>query len=664
MREEMTPGTPARARLWRPELAWLPVVLVVVLLIYLIGLDNALVFDDGYLTDGLFRDYGVVFAVRPRMLSYGSFIWLQSLWGEGWWKQRLVNLAIHVGVVLAMWALYREILRAIAAPAPAAGEEAQAPYDRSLALGIAVGFFALNPVAVYAVAYLVQRSILLATFFVVLGLWFFARAIARRKWPLYLAALACYVLAVASKEHAILAPIAALPVYVVVGRPRPRQLLAAVAAGVLLVALAAGLLAYRYGSILGKPFDEYSHVYLAQLAALDPGAARHAFALSIMNEAWLFFRYGVEWVLPWSGWMSIDLRPPFPLSWTTFPQILGPLAYVATLAGGAWLVLRYRDLRALIGLSLLMPAVLFATEFTTVWVQDPFVLYRSYLWAIGVPGLVFVAVHGPSPRALIGVGLVVGGLLTWQAMDRVLSLTSPESAWTDAIHKLPNDPRSVGRWFPFLNRGTAYVDTNDFTLALRDFEASSALGDLGMGAFNTGSVLSAQGKQREALAAFDRAEREGYTLYNLPFQRGLALAALHRPQEALDQFLAARKLNPPSPTLELLLLNTGRTAIQLNRRDEAVDALQYLVVIEPRNHEASYLLGMAYIMKGDARSAWQVLNKLIAEDPNGRAYYARALANYSLKRKAEALSDIDNAIRIGPDNANLRAWRDKILAMP
>src|SRR4029077_17489434 len=105
------------------------------------------------------------------LLSYGSFVWVQTLLGEGWWKQRLVKLAIHIGVVFVLWGFYREILRRIAPPEPAEGSAAApAALERSWALPIAIGFFALNPVSVYAVGYLVQRSILLATFFVALGL--------------------------------------------------------------------------------------------------------------------------------------------------------------------------------------------------------------------------------------------------------------------------------------------------------------------------------------------------------------------------------------------------------------------------------------------------------------------------------------------------------------
>jgi tetratricopeptide (TPR) repeat protein len=644
------------------DLAWVAPVIAGLLVVYLPGLGNALVFDDSFLTEGLFAEYGSVWPLRVRELSYGSFVWLHALFGDGWWKQRLVNLAIHAAVALALWALYREILPRVAlddSPSPSGSRSL-----RSAALGFAVGFFALNPVAVYAVAYLIQRSILLATLFVVLALWLFARGLSRGRPWLFAPTLACYALAVASKEHAVLAPLAALPLYILLARPRARRLLGVSLAGLVLIGLAAALLFQRYGNILGKPFDEYSRVYLDQLGRLDPGAPSHAYALSILNEAWLFFRYGFVWFVPYAGWMSIDLRPAFPLSWATFPQALGIVGYVALLAGGFAAVIRYRDWRALAGLSVLLPALLFGTEFATVWVQDPFVLYRSYLWAIGVPGLVFLVVYGLSPRAILALGMAVGSLLAWQGLDRVVSLDGPIEAWSDAIAKLPDDPRAVGRWFPYLNRGSAYVDRDEFDLALRDFEVSSRLGDLGMGEFNRGAILSARGRHAEALAAFDASERQGYSMYNLPFQRGLALAATGRPAEALAQFEATRAMDPPSPTRELVLLQIGRIALQVGRPGEAVEALEALARIAPGNREARYLLGMAYVMKGAPGSALPVLDRLLMEQPSALGFYARAVANYRLGRKAAALSDIQNAIRLSPRDANLQQWREKILAMP
>jgi tetratricopeptide (TPR) repeat protein len=652
-------------RLLRRELAWALPVALLVLAVYLPALGNLPIFDDSLLTEGdLLSSYGSLFQAKPRLVSYGSFTWVNALLGAGWWKQRLVTLLLHLGVVAALWGFYRELLRHIEVSPSEARDGAAGSYADSPALGLAIGFFALNPVAVYAVAYLIQRSIVMATLFTVLALWSFAAALARRQPMLYAAAVACYVLAVLSKEHAIFAPLAALPLYILVARPT-RSRLAGVASGMLvLLSAAAFFLWRRYGDILAAPFDEYSRVYLGQLAQLSPEASRHAFGLSVMNEAWLFFEYGVRWFLPASGWLSISLRPPFPTSWTSFPQLLGPLAYLGVFLGALFLLLRYRDWRALVGVSLLLPLVLFPTEFATVWVQDPFVLYRSYLWAIGMPGIVFCLLHGAPGKVLAGVGIAIGALFAWQAVDRVFSLETPESAWSDAIEKLPRDPRAVGRWFPYLNRGAYYVEHNDFTAALHDFDASAALGDLGMGDFNRGAVLYAQGKPKEALEAFDRAERAGYDLYNLPFQRGLALASTGAVREAYEQYLKAWYKDPPSPTREALLMNMGRASLQLGHPENALPALRALRELQPRSKEGRFLLGLALVAHNEPAEAKPLFDELIAEDHSGPAYYGRAMANYSLKKKADAVADIDRAVAADPRNPNLLAWQARIRAMP
>ena len=70
-------------RVSRTELTWLALLAAALMAIYLPGLGNALVFDDGYLADGeLFAEYASAFQLRARMLSYGSFVWLQAIVGE------------------------------------------------------------------------------------------------------------------------------------------------------------------------------------------------------------------------------------------------------------------------------------------------------------------------------------------------------------------------------------------------------------------------------------------------------------------------------------------------------------------------------------------------------------------------------------------------------
>ncbi|MDP1645730.1 MAG: tetratricopeptide repeat protein [Thiobacillus sp.] len=642
--------------------AWLALVLLALLAIYLPGLGNSLIFDDNALTDGrIFGAYGSLSQWQPRALSYGSFVWVQAVFGDGWPVQRVFNLLIHIGVMLALWAFYREILKSIA---PSDDEPSGVAYHQSPALGLAVGFFALNPVAVYAVAYLIQRSILTATLFVVLGLWLFARGLQRGSGLSFLAALACYVLAVMSKEHAIMAPLAALPVYIVVARPSLRRLALIGGTGAVLVGVVAALLALRYGEIIGKPFDEFSKIYLAQLSALGPDVERNAYPLSILNQTWLFFKYGLHWLVPYAGWMSIDMRPPFPVSLTMFPQVLGVVGYLAVLAGGFFLIVRYRDWRALLGISVLLPALLFVTEFATVWVQDPFVLYRGYLWAIGAPGLVFFLFHGVSGRLLWPIGLVLAAMFVWQALDRVHSLSSPERVWSDAIAKLPDDPRAVGRWFSYLNRGDVYLDQGRWKEAFEDFRVSSTLGDKGMGMFNMGSLLFTAARYSESLDAYEKARQLGYDFPGLRYQRGAALHALGRLAEAHREFELALTETPVLPRREDVLALKGRVALEMGQVENAMADLEAALKLDPRHKKARADLGMALVVQRDYTRAHAMFSRLIEEAPDGPAYYGRALANHGLRNKAEALADIENAIRLTPDSPMLTEWRSRIRAMP
>ena len=148
-----------------------------VLGIYLPGLRNELLFDDLRLSDGtIFGEYGSLLQFKQRLLSYGSFVWLQSLFGEGWWKQRIFNVALHLGTVAAIYALLKALLEHAKFPKEFE-EQAHFGASRTAALQVGVALFALNPVAVYAVGYLVQRSIVMATLFAVLACWLFVRGL-------------------------------------------------------------------------------------------------------------------------------------------------------------------------------------------------------------------------------------------------------------------------------------------------------------------------------------------------------------------------------------------------------------------------------------------------------------------------------------------------------
>jgi tetratricopeptide (TPR) repeat protein len=255
-------------------------------------------------------------------------------------------------------------------------------------------------------------------------------------------------------------------------------------------------------------------------------------------------------------------------------------------------------------------------------------------------------------------------LFIWQALDRVHSLSSPIRVWSDAIAKLPDDPRAVGRWFPYLNRGDKQLDQGNLRGAFEDFRISSTLGDKGMGMFNMGSLLLEAGRHAEALQAYDKAQQLGYDFPGLRYQRGIALHVLGRRAEAHREFELALTETPVLPRREEVLALKGRVALEMGRVDDAMADLEAALKLDPRHKKARTDLGMALVIQRDYARARTMFSQLIEESPDGPAYYGRALANHGLNKKTEALADIENAIRLTPDNPMLAEWRNRIKAMP
>lgn len=632
--------------------------------LYAFGIDNQLVFDDARLMDGtVFGQYGSPWQFKARLLSYGSFVWVHGILGDGWWKQRIVNMGLHVATALALYALVLELLQRTQWDRSGADDP---HFSNSLrtATGLGVALWAFNPVAVYTVAYLIQRSILMATLLVVIACWSYVRGLVsgQRRW--HLLAIACYMLAVAAKEHAVTAILLALPLFIFVRRPSLRRALPVALASGLVLAVMAAVLYSRYGSIVGSVFDETSLAFATQLEQLQPGIRRQIYPLSIINQSSLFFRYGLLWVLPYVEWMSIDIRPTFPLTLWSW-QMLGALAWVSTVALSAWLVIRRSDALGLAGLCLLMPALLFMTEFTTVWLQDSFVLYRSYLWSIPIPALIALPLVGLSRKTYLAVCLLLVGLFAGLSFERIGSLQSPTSAWADASAKIDRQApaNAVGRWRPLLNLAAEFQEQGNYGEALRLFSQAEALGEpLGTARFNMGVSLQQLKKHDQALDNFTQAEGKGFREAALYYQRGESQYALARFREAFDSFTQALQ-HPQAPEAEQFTrLRQAEAAVASQNFDAAIASYQTLIKQAPERQRYQVGLSMAYVGKQDYAAAMNILNPAIARHPTGPAYYARALTFHQLGNPSASMEDLDQALREEPNNPLYRKLQRQLTA--
>ena len=650
-------------------------VLAAVLAIYLPGWNHELLFDDLRLTDGaIFGNYGSLLTFKQRMLSYGSFIWVDLLAGPGWWKQRLVNVGLHLATVAALYALVRDLLERTRFPEDF---ESQPHFgmSRQAAVQVGVALFAVNPMAVYAVAYLVQRSIVMATLFSVLACWCFVRGLSGRGVAWYGLALLSYVAAVLSKEHAVMVAAMAVPLYIHVRRPSWKTVATIAGASTALIAVAAVVFFGIYGDLIGKLFDQRSLDFAQQLERLSPGITQRMYPLSILNEAALFFAYGFLWFAPNVMWMSVDMRPAFPLSYMAFPQVLGVVGYVGLWIAALWAVLRRRGALSLAGVALMFPLLLYATEFATVWVQDPFVLYRSYLWAVAVPVLVAIVLTGFQPKTIYVIGCAIGLVFTVLAFERVQSLRDDHTAWGDAAEKidLKAPASAVGRWRPFLNLGAYHLDRGSLGEAQRSFATAEALGSLhGSARFNQGVALQQQKKHAQALTTFAEAEKQGFSGQSLHYHRGESAFALGQFALAFDSFSqgltsAAEGLTGKEMDRmrEAMRMRRAEAAIGAGRYDDAIGDFNALLKASPQNRRLALGLGMALVGKGDTQAAIAQFDQIIASTPNAAAaYYGRAMAHNTAKRRDDSLKDLDRAIALDPRNAQYQQVRAQLAGPP
>ena len=628
--------------------------LLAVGVIYGVGLQYGLVFDDNRFGDGtIFGRYGSLAQLKVRMLSFGSFVWVQSLFGENFVVQRVVNVLLHLAVCGVLWLLTTELFKHVHFGEEALAEPGFAS-NRQIAIFAAVALFAVHPIGVYAVSYLIQRSMVMMTLFAALACWSYIKALsgAGVKWGVL--AVLCMVLALMSKEHAVVLPALALPLYIFVKRPHWKTVLAIVVGIAVLMGVFTAALWQHVGAFVGAvATDDNSWAYVHQLEALYPGITKSIFPLSLMNQAALFFHYGFLWLVPNVQWMAIDLRPAFPLAFTSWPHWLGALGYIALVLGSFYLLLRKRDAWSLVGLALLCTAILFSTEFVTAWLQDPFVLYRSYIWAMFLPALLALGLLLFPRKAMLAIACILGLVFTVLAVERNLSLKNAYTAWSDAVQKVDTQApfNAFGRWRPFINRGAYLLDNMSYEQALQDFEKAVALQEpLGSAQFNRGMALEMLKRYPEALQAYLAAEKQGFKNAALAYHQAISYKQTQQLEQAYQSYAKALSLNPDAALLPVIQLEQAEVAIPTGHYDTAIANYRELLKATPENPRLEVGLGIAMIGKKDFAGAMQIFDASLARRPNPPAFYGKALVYREQGDIGKAAENMQRASEMDPAN--------------
>jgi hypothetical protein len=502
-------------------------------LVYLPFLGTNFFFDDIYFIAVAAKYYATAwFHFDLRWFPYASLGWSVTVFSDVVPHFfHLGNALIHWGSAVLLYVLIKRITESALPEAP----------STTIARGalLAALVFAVHPVAVYAVGYVVQRSILMATFFGLLMFWAYLRAATsgQRRW-LVLSVIA-YFVACFSKEHSALLPaaLAALAILLRGQNSLDRRMLWLVWTAYLSVFI---LVVLRAKGVFGSPYEAMAAQLFEQQGIVAGSPMLHL--LSAMTQAGLFFKYLFLWLLPNPAWMSVDMREQFVPAWTAWQGWLGVVGYLAYGAVALRWLLRGGS-KGLLGFALLYPWLLFPIEFTAIRVQEPFVLYRSYLWMPGVLLMLpLLLLRFPARKTLLAMlaTLLVLIPLSW---NRLWVFDDTFRMWDDAARLLQNE-RVAGADRIYFNRGQAELAAQKWQEAALDFERAAAISpQLEPIRFNLGVAYANLGRYEEALAEFDSAIAIDASDSRVYYAKGMTLRGMGRIEEAKQQMKKSCELD-------------------------------------------------------------------------------------------------------------------------
>lgn len=546
---------------------------------------HPLVFDDYHLSEYALKTY---YARVPswfglRWFSDASFAWIYALSGKAMIWQRLANVLLHAATGAVLFGFLSRLFGAVL----------EDPRSRWLAF-FAAALFVLHPVAVYGVAYLMQRSIVLATLFSLLSLWCVLEWLLRGSPRWCIAAVAAYYLAVFSKEHAVMVPAVAVALAALV-RGASLELARRAAWPLALFAAIGVIVVLSSRGVLGRAYEPFASDVVASLGETRGGFdASLAWPLSVLNQATLYFRYLFTWLLPWPGWMSIDVRTAFPKTLFEWPYMVGFAAWLAYPIAAVWLLFK-RGAAGLFGFGLLYPWLLAFPEVTTVRAQEPFVLYRSYLWMSGLPAILPMIAGKLAPRWRVAVLAAACLLLVIPARGRLDSFSSPLKLWDDAISKnttlsAPYVERA------YVARGLLHLDARRLEPARADFERAVELNPRSPEAHLGRGVLRLRsGALNEALDDLDLAIALDPRYASAYDKRCVVKVGLGSPAKALADCEEAIALSPRNHEA---WINTGVVYRALGRTADAAASYERALELAPANASAHYNYGVLLLESG------------------------------------------------------------------
>jgi protein O-mannosyl-transferase len=513
-------------------------------------------------------------------LTYSTFRIEHALWGLNTTGYHWINLLLHVGNALLIWA----VLARLKVPGS----------------WLAAAIFALHPVQVESVAWITERKNVLMGFFFLLTLvaWIaFVDERTRRRWLVYCLALVCYVLALSAKATACTLPAALFLILWLQKRSITMRRLIQIVPFVVL-GIGMGLLTIWW--------ERYHQ-----------GTNRGLFTFLGPTERILVASRAVWFYLSKIFWPSnlTFIYPKWNISPTNF------IDYIWLLAGLAACVAIYFS-RRYFGRSVEVAAAFFVATLTPVLGFIMLFTFRytfvadhyQYLACIGPIALASAGIVNLSDKfaqyraVIVSVALLVVaglGMLTWR---QAATYTDIETLWRTTLARNP------GCWMAHTNLGLVLLQEGKLDDGIAHYRSALQMQpDSWDAEYNLGTALVRKGQVEEAIQHCERAVAMRPTDPDAQVSLGDALLRKGRIDDAIEHYQKAMMAHS-----DHFLARYGlcQALLEKGELDGAIQVCRSALELWPLDVDCQTTLAIALEEKGNPAEAMQHYQKALEIAPS------------------------------------------------
>lgn len=569
-------------------------------------------------------------------VSY-SLYWTEwRLWGLDTQGYHVVNLCLHIATCLVVWQVLKKFQFKTATPV--------------------VILFAVHPVCVEAVAWIVQAKTLLAALFGFLSLnvYILARE-QKNRLGLYAASLGFFGLSLLSKQSMIFLPVfLALWEWRNPGRFGPAK--AQPLAGFFLVSLVMGVVGLTWYSYHTLPTAEA----ISQLSTLERflavGMRWWAYVGKALAPVDLMFIYP-SWDIDPSRWLH--WLPTVTLIALTILALYGFLRRIsvesakpshplslATRLGMSWM---FALMALLPVLGLVDIYFLRYSPTADHWQYAALPAILSFalepLWATWEKSLLSIKMRRQCPRTanilIISLTLFIAGYLARSSYASSQRFRDEETLWKATIQANPN------AWLAYNNLATLFAAKHQNAEAEALYRRALALKpDYPNALQGLAMIRLHSSREDEALELLNDAIK--FNPESSPLESAICgvLARMQRLSEAIRHCEAAIKLDFRN---SVATSNLVTIHLMAGRLGDARTVAEYAASLMPQDPERQYDLGRVLLRSGDLTRAQEVLERALVLDPRS-ALVQEGLGELWLKRgdPIRAISHLAMAVDSSP----------------